>query len=204
MSEQIKPLLSMILITFLLTGCTLFSGKSAIQQQPLDAAKREQQLLLLNQFSLQASLGVRTPDENISGNLSWQQHNSSYQARLNNFLGISLFELNQTPTGSDILIRGEHYYDTDAGSLLLQLSGWSIPLTDMPLWLKGLPGENSADIEYDEHGRAIAFVLTDSNGIRWQLQYLSFFNDAMSLPKTLQLHSTDTRIKLVIRNWQFL
>jgi len=200
-SKPIK-LLTVIGFILLLTGCSLFAGRQQTEA-PMDSNHRQQQLQTMENFTLQASLGIRTPDDSISGSLRWQQQQQSYQANLNNFIGVSLFELNQSPSGSNILINGERYYDTDATSLLLQLSGWSMPLADMPLWLRGLPGKNSTDIRYDEHGRVTGFILTDSNGVRWQLQYQSFFGDALSLPKNLQLQSDDTRIKLVIRNWQY-
>ena len=158
--------------------------------------------MALQQFDLQASLGIKTPDDSISGNLHWQQDSATYNARLSNFLGISLFELSETEQGSAITIKGETYRAVDTSTLLLQLSGWSMPLHDMPLWLRGLPGSKGRDIMRDEFGRVTAFNLTDSTGIVWQLRYQSFFPDALALPKLLLLSSSDTQIKLVIRNWQ--
>ena len=154
-------------------------------------------------FTVQASLGIRTPDDSISGNLRWQQHSpSAFDAQMRNFLGISLFELKDDARGSAISLKGETYYAVDTSSLLLQLAGWSVPLTDMPLWLRGLPGRNARDIVRDDAGRVVAFSLTDSTGIVWQLQYQAFFPDSLSLPKRMLLSSSDTQIKLVIRNWQ--
>lgn len=189
-----------IITTFLLGGCALFSSPQ--QQVPLNITERQQKLEQLQQFTLQASVGIKVPDESLSGSLRWQQQQQFFQAAMTNFLGVSMFELSHDSTGSEILIRGERYQAEDASSLLYQLSGWSMPLNELPLWIRGLPGRYSTDILTDEHGRVSSFSLTDSAGIRWQLSYNSFFNDALSLPKNIVLKSHDTQIKIVIRSWQ--
>lgn len=198
---MLRPLLVSIFLLWL-SGCTVLSKQPPVET-PLNMSEREQQLTAMQQFSLQASVGVKSPAESISGNLRWQQkNNTEYHARLSNFLGISLFELTQDGSGSEIQIKGESYRAADTSTLLLQLSGWSMPLQDMPLWLRGLPGSNGRDVQRDEFGRIVSFNLTDSTGIIWQLEYQSFFSDSLALPKRILLSSSDSQIKVVIRSWQ--
>jgi outer membrane lipoprotein LolB len=196
----IRPLFISIVI-LLLSACTVFQ-RTAPAETPLSTNEREQHILAMQQFSLQASVGIKTPDDSLSGNLHWQQDSATYNARLSNFLGISLFELSETEQGSAITIKGETYRAVDTSTLLLQLSGWSMPLHDMPLWLKGLPGSKGRDIMRDEFGRVTAFNLTDSTGIVWRLQYQGFFPDSLALPRRMLLQSSDSQIKIVIRSWQ--
>ncbi|MBZ9610122.1 lipoprotein insertase outer membrane protein LolB [Rheinheimera maricola] len=188
-------------LLIVLNGCSLLQRADS-QQTPLNSTMREQKIQAMQQFELQASVGIKTPADSVSGNLRWQQHNSShYNARLSN-VGISLFELTDTAQGSAITIKGETYRAVDTSTLLLQLSGWSMPLNDMPLWLRGLPGSKGRDVQRDAEGRVTGFNLTDSTGIVWQLQYQSFFPDSLALPKRLLLQSDDSQIKIVIRSWQ--
>ncbi|EIW89246.1 outer membrane lipoprotein LolB [Alishewanella agri BL06] len=173
------------------------------QTEVLPQQQRQQQLAALHNFTVQAAVGIKSPAESVSGNLRWQQQDASaYQARLANMLGISLFELTANAELTELLVRGERYQAADASNLLWQLAGWSIPLHDMALWLRGLPGDSATELQYDTAGRLVSFNLTDSTGIRWQLTYRSFFDDALSLPKQLQLQSADTQVRLVIRSWQ--
>ena len=196
------PLLFILSLSLLLSGCSLFQRQQTIET-PLSTTAREQHILAMQQFSLQASVGIKSPDDSVSGNLNWQQQSEKqYKARLSNFLGISLFELSDNGEQSSISIKGETYRASDSSSLLWQLSGWSMPLHDMPLWLRGLPGYSARDIRRDEFGRVISFNLTDSTGIIWQMQYQSFFPDSLALPKRMLLTSSDTQIKLVVRSWQ--
>lgn len=192
--------LGIMFLTLWLSACSMLQHKT--ETTPLSSNVRQQQLVALQTFNVQASVGIKTPDDSISGNLHWQQQNNYYQARLSNFLGISLFELSHTQSGSEILLQGERYYASDTSSLLLQLAGWAMPLEEMPLWLRGLPGKNSRNITVDDVGRVTGFTLTDSTGIDWQLQYQSFFPDALALPKKMLLRSENSQIKLVIRSWQ--
>jgi len=194
--------LTLVFLVTFLAGCSIKpNSPPAIDLLP--ATERQQQLTAMQQFTVQASMGIRSPAESVSGSLRWQQSDHlTYQARLANMLGISLFELSQNRDSTELLVRGERYQAADTSSLLWQLAGWSVPLHDMPLWLRGLAGNSATDLKYDSAGRLISFSLLDSTGIRWQLSYNSFFDDALSLPKQLQLQSDDTQIRIVIRSWQ--
>lgn len=192
-----------LLAIFLLASACSSTKNLPGQIEVLPQQQRQQQLAELNNFTVQAAVGIKSPAETVSGNLRWQQQNASaYQARLANMLGISLFELTANAELTELLVRGERYQAADASNLLWQLAGWSIPLHDMALWLRGLPGDSATELQYDTAGRLVSFNLTDSTGIRWQLTYRSFFDDALSLPKQLQLQSADTQVRLVIRSWQ--
>ncbi len=191
-----------LLLVVLLTGCSL-KPKAPASAPMMNIAQRQQQLAAMQSFTLQAAVGIKSPAESLSGNLRWQQQDeTAYQARLSTLLGISVFELTQQQSSTELLLKGERYHAADASNLLWQLAGWSIPLHDMPLWLRGLPGQSATQLKYDGAGRLISFTLTDSTGIQWQLSYRSFFDNALALPKQLQLQSADTQIRVVIRSWQ--
>lgn len=190
------------LILLFLAGCSTVPDErnSAI---PLNAKARQQQLQAMTQFNLKASIYIKAPSDSVSGSLRWQQQDArQYHARMSNVIGISIFNLKQLPDYTELTVNGERYIANDLDTLLQQLAGWSIPLSDMPLWLRGLPGERGKDMLYDEFGRVTAFSLTDNTGVVWQLQYQGFFNDELALPKRLLLTSSDTQIKLLIRSWQ--
>ncbi|CAM5315790.1 lipoprotein insertase outer membrane protein LolB [Alishewanella longhuensis] len=202
MSISIRQLSIIVMIAFL-TACSS-KPRTPGTQQPMAAEQRQQQLAAMQQFTVQATMSIKSPAESVTGNLRWQQLNQNeYQARLtNSLLGISLFELSQDLELTELRVRGERYQAANASSLLWQLAGWSIPLHDMALWLRGLPGDSATALQYDQAGHLTSFELLDSTGIRWRLSYRSFFDDALSLPRQLHLQSDDTQIRVVIRSWQ--
>jgi outer membrane lipoprotein LolB len=188
------------LLGLLLTGCA--SQPATQVSRPLPAAEREQALDAMTEFKVLATLGVTTPGESVSGNLKWQQDGAYYQTSMTNFLGFSVFELQTHAGGAIVKVNGETHQAMSAGALLDYLSGWSLPIEEMQLWLKGLPGPSSENLQRDGMGRLTSFTLTDSRGRQWQVSYSDFFPDAKSLPRKMRLQSDETLLKLVIREWQ--
>lgn len=188
------------ILGLLLSGCA--SQPQPNISRPLPAAEREQALDAMTEFQVVAALGVKAPGENVSGTLHWQQQGAYYQASMTNFLGLNVFELQTHADGATVQVNGETHQATSAGVLLDYLSGWSLPIEEMQLWLKGLPGPSSENLQRDGMGRLTSFTLTDSQSRQWQVRYSDFFPDAKSLPRKMQLQSGETRLKLVIREWQ--
>ena len=188
------------LVSLLLTGCASQPAPQA--SPPLPAAEREQALDAMTEFTVLATLGVTTPGESVSGNLNWQQNGAFYQTSMTNFIGLTVFELTTHANGATVKVDGETHQAMSAGALLDYLSGWSLPIEEMQLWLKGLPGPSSENLQRDGMGRLTSFTLTDSRGRQWQVSYSDFFPDAKSLPRKMRLQSGDTLLKLVIREWQ--
>lgn len=194
-----RSLLSFVVL-LLLTGCSLTPTKP-LQEVPLPAQQRQQQLQQLQNFTVIASLGVKAPADSISGSLNWQQQGDAYTASMNNFIGINIFQLSSSAAGAVVTVSGETHQAATPDILLDYLSGWSLPIRDMPLWLKGMAGQNATDLRWDPLGRLTSFNLMDSQQRQWQVSYTAFFSDRLSLPKRIILQSDDTRLTLVIRRW---
>ena len=199
MSKAVKILFSLLLLSFLLSGCSL---KPRTDGPILTAQQRLDRIEQLQHFELTAAMGIRSPTDTISGRLHWQQQADDYQARMNNSFGISIFRLDSSAGSTRLQVRGEDYQASNSSELMLALTGWSLPLDDMPLWLKGLAGSNASAKEYDELDRLIAFTLQDRSGYHWQVRYERFFSDSLALPRNIKVQSDDIRITLVIWSWQ--
>ncbi|MDR7122380.1 lipoprotein insertase outer membrane protein LolB [Rheinheimera soli] len=192
-----------VVFCLILTGCA--SNSSQLKPiVPLSAQQRQLQLEQLQEFTLTGALGVKAPEQSISGSLNWQQQGPFFQASMTNFVGISIFELETDARGATVKADGETHQAQSASALLDYLSGWSLPIEEMPLWLKGVASAESFNHQWDAQGRLTSFTLKDSQQRDWQVSYGEFFPDALALPKRIQLDSkTDgSRIKLVVRKWQ--
>lgn len=190
-----------MLLALLLSGCASWQ-QPKVAEIPLPAQERQQQLATLNQFELNAALLVKAPGESVTSSLNWVQQGEFYTADLNNFVGINIFKLQTTAEGALVQVSGEQHQATTAAALLEYLSGWSLPIEEMPLWLKGMTGSGSSDLRFDPMGRLTSFSLLDSQNRRWQVSYTKFFPDRLSLPRQINLESSDTKLKLVIRQWK--
>ena len=190
-----------MLLALLLGGCASWQ-QPKVAEIPLPAQERQQQLATLNQFELNAALLVKAPGDSVTSSLNWVQQGEFYTADLNNFVGINIFKLQTTAEGALVQVSGEQHQAATAAALLEYLSGWSLPIEEMPLWLKGMTGSGSSDLRFDPMGRLTSFSLLDSQNRRWQVSYTKFFPDRLSLPRQINLESSDTKLKLVIRQWK--
>ena len=192
-----------MLSALLLSGCASWQ-QPQVAEIPLPAKERQQQLAALTQFELNASLYIKSPGDSGSGSLNWEQQGEFYTADLNSFVGINIFKLQTTAEGALVQVSGETHQAATAAELLDYLSGWSLPIEEMPLWLKGMTGASSSDLRFDPMGRLTSFSLLDSQNRRWQVSYPKFFPDRLSLPQLIVLESSDTKLKLGIRQWKML
>lgn len=194
-----QKIICCVFTLLLLSACSAVPDNIAM---PLPAKERQQKLAALSNFELTASLGVKAPNDSVSGSLNWQQRGEFYNADMNNFIGVNIFKLQTDSSGATVQVNGETHQAQSAAVLLDYLSGWSLPIAEMPLWLKGMAGQQSSELRWDPLGRLISFSLLDSQNRRWQVSYPEFFPDQLSLPKRITLESGDTRLKLVIRQWK--
>lgn len=192
-----------VLAALLLNGCASWQ-QPKVAEIPFPAQERQQQLAALTQFELNAALNVKAPGDSVSGSLNWVQQREFYTADLNSFIGMNIFKLQTSAEGALVQVSGESHQAQSAAALLNYLSGWSLPIEEMPLWLKGMTGTSSSDLRFDPMGRLVSFSLLDSQNRRWQVTYSKFFPDRLSLPKQINLESSDTKLKLVIRQWKML
>ena len=191
-----------MLLALLLSGCASWQ-QPKVAEIPLPAQERQQQLATLNQFELNAALNVKAPGESVTGSLNWVQQGEFYSADLNSTgFGINIFKLQTTAEGALVQVSGEQHQAATAAALLEYLSGWSLPIEEMPLCLKGMTGSGSSDLRFDVMGRFTSFTLLDSQNRRWQVSYTKFFPDRLSLPRQIILESSDTKLKLGIRQWK--
>ena len=192
-----------VVFSLILTGCA--SNSSQLKPViPLSAQQRQLQLEQLQEFTLTGALGVKAPQESVSGSLNWQQQGPYFQASMTNFVGISIFELETDALGATVKADGETHKAQSASALLDYLSGWSLPIEEMPLWLKGVASAESFNHQWDAQGRLTSFTLKDSQQRDWQVSYVAFFPDALALPQEIRLkaQADGSSIKLVVRKWQ--
>lgn len=179
----------------LLAGCSQQTAENRYN----DAVWRGQRESLekLTHWQLRGKLAILTAKEKGSARLNWQQRGDDYDLVLTNVLGGTLLEVHQLNGRVEVVDRdGRHYQSQDSEALIYQLTGWPIPMRDLPTWIKGLPGQASFELGGD--GRVNR--LKQDN---WALTYQDYARTRLwLLPTAIELQGPQTRIKLAINEWQ--
>jgi outer membrane lipoprotein LolB len=184
-----------------LSGCSLLSSTPS-NEAMTNLPQRQKELAALTEFNISASIYVKTPEKGVSGSLEWQQQGEYFQASMQNVFGLNVFTIKTDKTGAEVTVDGQTHTAQTASVLLDYLSGWSLPIEEMPMWLKGMAGDSAEAMSYDALGRLQSFTLRDSQGREWQISYQKFFTNRLALPKLIVLRSADTSIKVGIREWE--
>lgn len=183
------------LFALLVTGCATQSTDTRYN----NAVWRGQRESLekLDHWRLSGKLALFTPKQKGSVRLNWIQQGADYDLLLTSMIGTSVLTLHQRNGQIEIIDdQGRHYQDADPDALVYRLTGWPIPVTQLPTWIKGLPGH--ADYQLGDDGRVLSLKQDD-----WQLNYEGYARQRLwLLPTGLTLEGPDTRIKLVISDWQ--
>jgi len=96
--------------------------------------------------------------------------------------------------------EGKHYTSDNPDDMIQKLTGMSIPLDNLRLWMLGLPGDGT-DFTLDSQYR-LSQVKFTQNGKPGTVVYQSYDDDAKpSLPQRLEMTQGEQRIKLKMDNW---
>lgn len=199
----------------LLTNFSLFAllligliGCSSQPPQPVEPLtkisweQRQQQLLPLTRWQVLGKINIRTPQESNTASLNWSQYDDHYRIYMAGPLGQGAINISGSERHGVILdISGEERRQAASPEQLLnQQLGWSIPIGQMPYWIRGLPAPNRLHAKtLDPFNR---LQQLQQNG--WTIDYLSYQQKQQHLPRKIQLHRNGKmKLTLILKQWQF-
>lgn len=200
----------------IISGCTLFPP--AKPARPQVSQSPEQRLQVFNQhakrlakfdaWALSARVGVKSPQGAYSGNLKWIQNQDNFAITVSGPLGQGTStiqgtaeEVTLTDGKTGEITRG------DPTTLMNQSLGWSLPMSQLKLWIKGHPGTPNlnnapaADIKLNNENTLA--LLDHAN---WHLEYSRYQTGAhnISLPHKVIASNPALKLTFIIKNWSEL
>jgi outer membrane lipoprotein LolB len=190
-SEVIRPSLTGLLL-MLLAACT--------STPVIDTGGPLRPVSEIRQWELSGRVSITRGDEGWHAGLLWHQQDGRYRLQVSGPLGQGAFELSGNDAG--VVLRdadGQRYAARDAESLLLQVTGWRLPVDGLRFWVRGLPAPGGDPQETrDAAGRLVQLAQAG-----WDIRYDRYrLQDGYAWPGRLKLVRDDIAVRLVIDSWR--
>ncbi|MCW4152434.1 MULTISPECIES: lipoprotein insertase outer membrane protein LolB [Halomonadaceae] len=183
----------------LLAGCATQVPQDEGSRQAGDWDAQEDRVNDFDTWTLVGKAGLRTPDENTSANLDWNQHPHYFRMLISGPFGGGRNVL-EGREGRFTLSNSEGRFEAETPEALMEEQlGWALPVSAMPDWVRGLPGGNdNYQMETDEFGFPSHLVQAG-----WEIDYRDWERfEGMWLPRRLVMNYDDIRITLVVNEWR--
>ncbi|WP_394388557.1 lipoprotein insertase outer membrane protein LolB [Shewanella woodyi] len=155
-------------------------------------------------WEMQGKLAVRTADDKFSTNLYWLHTADMNELKLTTMLGTTLLSLTTEEGVAKLEVDGKVYQHHDAQELLTEITGWSIPVDALPLWITGQAAQDDKIISQDPQLRP-TILLSEKDSPPWRVKFNSWQEQSgAEIPRLLELTREQLRLKIQISQWQAL
>jgi len=199
LTTPFKPVRAGLVITLLLIAACAPIQQPLSSSTQLNWPQHQQQLAQLTHWDIMGKLGIRTPEQSNSARFNWRQQEQQFDISVTNLLGQSVARLIGTNTEVQLDIAGQGRYITDSPSQLLQQElGWSLPVSMLNYWIKGIPAPNSpASYQLNDQGLLENLIQAD-----WQVHFSRYQPlESQTLPGKIRLQQGDISLTLLIKQW---
>ncbi|APE29878.1 outer membrane lipoprotein LolB [Halomonas aestuarii] len=196
---RLPRLLILLLALTLLAGC---AGRPPVPEGERAAGQWEaqrQRLADLDTWMLVGKVGLRTPEDSTSANLDWSQHPYYYRLLISGPFGSGRSTL-EGREGRFSLTTAEGRFEAETPEALMgQQLGWSLPVSALSEWIRGLPAEGSAHrMERDDLGFPRRL---EQDG--WDIAYRDWTRvEGLWLPRKMVMTYDTLRATLVVTEWR--
>ncbi|MDN6179982.1 MAG: lipoprotein insertase outer membrane protein LolB [Halomonas subglaciescola] len=183
----------------LLAGCASQAPTDDSGRSRGDWKAQHSDIQNLERWTLVGKAGLRTPNENHSANLDWNQFPYYFRMLISGPFGGGRTVLDGRDGRFSLTNSDGHFEAETPEALMNDQLGWSLPVRDLPYWVRGLPGKrDSYQLETDAFGFPDHL---EQNG--WEVDYRDWteVND-LWLPRKLSLTYDDMHVTLVVNRWQ--
>ena len=185
-------------LLLVLAGCASRVGPSPDAGQ--DWRDRQRALAAVEDWNLRARAVLRLEGEAYQVGLSWRRDRERFVLLLEAPFGQGVIRIDRDPEGEYRLRLpdGRVVRNNSAEALLDELLGWSLPISGLEYWIRGLPHPDSAYTRRAANSGVTRSLRQD----RWDIDYLDYFADDPPLPRRIDLGRDNVGLKLVVEHWQ--
>lgn len=209
---KLSPLAVVLAAALSLAACatsapTRTAPPLSAEAQAEHQRQRAEWLSLYATWSFSGRAAISRGTKGGSGRIEWEQRDHSrYSIALSAPVTRQSWRLSgdlNSKSGRIEGLEGGPREGESAQDLLLQTTGWQVPLQQLGSWVRGAPAAEYPieSVEYDGQGRP---ALLRQAG--WTVRYTSWRPGPMGqpdLPERIEAESGDARVRLQIDDWTF-
>lgn len=210
---QYRPLSRLLvfgLIVFI-GACSQTPDLLVTPESELNWDLRQQQLMPIDEWEIHARAAILLKNEQLEDKvypvgINWSRQQEEFVMIIEAPFGQGVIRIESNPSIDKneqfklTLADGKYRLGATPEALLVDLLGWSIPVSGLKSWVKGLP-QGEVDYSYELYGSGQLKSLRQDG---WLINYLAYFSteqQTQSLPKRLYLKHKNLGIKIVIERW---
>ena len=160
-----------LFISMSLSGCSIFN----LQQ---DSQQLQKQLNSIQKWQVRGKLSVVSPDNAVTGYLTWQQDEEDFDLFLSGPFGQGSSRLVGNNGQATLTLPNEEPVQAPSAEYLMaHYLGWQFPVSDLRYWVKGQASPHSEFTEVrntlglleslQQHGWRVEFSRYQSQGDTW-------------------------------------
>ncbi len=156
------------------------------------------------QWSLEGRIAISNAGKGGSGRIDWQQQDQTYVVSLSAPVTRQSWRMSGGPGGALLEgVQGGSREGSDPALLLLEATGWQIPVQALSDWARGKASDSGvpAQLTYGQDGR-LQRLAQDG----WQIDYFQWqpaLGERPTLPIRIEAQRGDAKVRLIIDNWVF-
>ncbi|WP_045764248.1 lipoprotein insertase outer membrane protein LolB [Xanthomonas albilineans] len=166
---------------------------------------RAQWLQAQPNWSFQGRVAVSNGRNGGSGRIDWAQHGRGYDVQLSAPVTRQSWRLrgdSQSGAGRLDGLEGGARAGEDAQQVLLQATGWEIPVNLLPDWVRGLVARNArAPERLDDDAQGRPHLLRQMG---WDIEFQEWYPPAAGrppLPRRIEARSGGAKVRLLVDQW---
>jgi outer membrane lipoprotein LolB len=181
----------------LLVGCAPVPVRTLPATAEAAQTARELAFAERRTWAFTGRVAVANGDDGGSGRIDWRQEGDDFDIRLTAPVTGQGWRLHREH-GVVILdgLAGGPRQGNDAETLLLEATGWRLPVAAMSAWVRGLRGPGSAELGGDARGLPATLVQSG-----WQVEYRAWTDTAPPLPLKLNASQGRATVRLAVDAW---